>query len=66
MRSLSRLSVVATLIGAAVVLPMTAASAADSVTRNARGVDVVHAVCLARARNLRTGEVCSARVVLPD
>ena len=131
MRSLSRLSVVAPLIGAAVVLPMTAASAADSVTRsgtctaastwtmraaeadgdvaalrltvdsshagqtwsvalsrqgtrffstqrttdtagdftvsrNAREANGVDDVYTARAENLRTGEVCSARVVLPD
>jgi hypothetical protein len=131
MRSLPRLSVVATLIGAAVVLPITAASAADSVTRsgacsatstwsmraaeangdvaalrlavdssragqawsvalsrqgtqffstqrttdaagnlvvtrNAREANGVDDVYTARARNLRTGEVCSARVVLPD
>jgi hypothetical protein len=130
MRSLSRLSLVATLVGAAVVLPMTPASAADSVTRsgactatstwtmraaeaegdvaalrltvdsrragqtwsvtlsrqgtqffstqrttdgagnvvltrNAREANGVDDAYTARARNLRTGEVCSARVVLP-
>ena len=131
MRSLPRLSVVAALIGAAVVLPVSAASAADSVTRsggctatstwtmraaeaqgdvaalrltvdspragqtwsvtlsrqgtqffstqrttdgagnfvvtrNAREVNNVNDAYTARARNLRTGEVCSARVVLAD
>lgn len=36
------------------------------VTRNAREVNGVDDAYTARARNLRTGEVCSARVVLPD
>jgi hypothetical protein len=37
-----------------------------TVTRNAREANGVDDVYTARARNLRTGEVCSARVVLPD
>jgi hypothetical protein len=35
-------------------------------TRNAREANGVDDVYTARTRNLRTGEVCSARVVLPD
>ena len=42
-------------------------SAGDfTVTRNAREVNGVNDVYTARARNLATGEICSARVVLPD
>jgi len=37
-----------------------------TITRNAREVNGVDDVCTARARNLRTGDVGSARVVLPD
>ena len=37
-----------------------------TVTRNAREVNGVNDVYTARARNLATGEICSARVVLPD
>jgi len=36
------------------------------VTRNAREANNVNDVYTARARNLTTNEVCSARVVLPD
>jgi hypothetical protein len=35
-------------------------------TRTAREVNDVNDAYTARARNLRTGEICSARVVLPD
>ena len=42
-------------------------SAGDfTVTRNAREANNVDDVYTGRARNLRTGEICSARVVLPD
>jgi hypothetical protein len=42
-------------------------SAGDfTVTRNAREANNVNDVYTARARNLSTGEICSARVVLPD
>jgi hypothetical protein len=37
-----------------------------TINRSAREVNDVDDVYTARARNLRTGEVCSARVVLPD
>jgi hypothetical protein len=37
-----------------------------TVTRNAREQNGVNDAYTARARNIRTGEVCSARVVLPD
>ena len=37
-----------------------------TVTRNAREVNGVNDVYTARARNRATGEVCRARVVLPD
>ena len=37
-----------------------------TINRSAREVNDVNDVYTARARNLRTGEVCSARVVLPD
>ena len=37
-----------------------------TVTRNAREANGVNDVYTARARNLSTGEICSARVVLPD
>jgi hypothetical protein len=37
-----------------------------TVTHSAREVNNVNDVYTARARNLRTGETCSARVVLPD
>lgn len=42
-------------------------SAGDfTVSRSAREVNGVDDVYTARARSLRTGETCSARVVLPD
>jgi hypothetical protein len=37
-----------------------------TVDRSAREANGVNDVYTARARNLRTGETCSARVVLPD
>jgi hypothetical protein len=37
-----------------------------TVTRSAREANGVNDAYTARARNLRTGETCSARVVLPD
>jgi hypothetical protein len=37
-----------------------------TINTTAREVNNVNDVYTARARNLRTGEVCSARVVLPD
>ena len=37
-----------------------------TVTHNAREANGVNDVYTARARNLSTGEICSARVVLPD
>jgi hypothetical protein len=42
-------------------------SAGDfTLTRNAREANGVNDAYTARARNLTTGEICSARVVLPD
>lgn len=44
----------------------TNASGDFTINTTAREVKNVNDVYTARARNLRTGEVCSARVVLPD